>query len=606
MVKQTHIWLLGLVLSFGLISCSKYLDLKPKDFLSPTNFYQSESDFESAAAAVYDNLGSGNLYANRSLIYLGLEADEGYWWRTGIENGVRVNNFTASDIDLTNYWIQLYIGIARANSLLKNVDPNAVDLAPRIKEIRGEVLFLRAYSYFLLVQSFGDVPLILEPAIDPNLVEVPRTNARVVYKQIIEDMTEAEGLVGDIKSIGFGGRVSKSAVRGILARVCLHFAGNPYNESGMYELARTWASKVIDDVQAGHKLNEKYSDVFINYAQDKYDINESIWELEFWGNRGDGYSEAGFVSSYLGPRSDNATTGIAYGGVKVTGSLYNLYKEGDDRKYWAIAHFFYSATGANGAKSFSYPANNAAIYNLYVGKYRREYELVIPKGNQFGPNNLPLLRFSDVLLMYAEAENEISGPTEKAVNYVNEIRKRSWSTGVKSITITNGGSGYTSVPTVVFGSGNAQAVATISGGKVTKVTLAMDDVTGYKRGSKYATPPAISFVGGGGSGATAVADIYHVEDAMLTTGETASKENFRKFLQDERARELCFETLRKHDLIRWGIYVSQMHKTADQIKLDANGWFEVIYRRVEEKHNLWPIPTYERTLNRALTQNPGW
>src|SRR5699024_4914982 len=92
---------------------------------------------------------------------------------------------------------------------------------------------------------------------------------------------------------------------GILARVCLYMAGEPVKDVSKYEEARMWAKKVIDDVEANHSLNPSFSQVFINLAQDKYDVNESIWEVEFKGNGSDAFSEEGQVGYVNGPRSTN-------------------------------------------------------------------------------------------------------------------------------------------------------------------------------------------------------------------------------------------------------------------------------------------------------------
>src|SRR5690606_25371999 len=140
-----------------------------------------------------------------------------------------------------------WIGIGRANFLLAYVDKNP-EIPQEVRDrIRGEALFLRAHYYSLLVRMFGGVPLVLDPVTSPNDVHVPRATAQEVYDQVIKDMKEAEGLVADIQSLGYGGRVNKSAVRGMLARVYLHMAGEPLKDISKYEEARTWTKKIIDE-----------------------------------------------------------------------------------------------------------------------------------------------------------------------------------------------------------------------------------------------------------------------------------------------------------------------------------------------------------------------
>ncbi len=522
--------LAGAVLLMVTTSCSKFLDTKPTDFLSPVNYYETEAQLGLALNGVYDQLGSIGLYGNRIMYIIGFEGDEAYYTRN-TPGGVYSNDYTSGHPEIRRYWLECYAGINRANVLLQNIDKNEGIAAGYRDLVRGETLFLRAYYYFLLVQSYGAVPLILEPITDINNINVPRTPAEEVYEQIIADMTTAEQLVKPITEVGFGGRVSKSAVRGILARVCLHMAGYPVRDESKYEAARGWARKVMDDAAAGHELNPDFSDIFIRYARDEYDIKESIWEVEFWGIAG-AYDETTYHGYVNGPISSNPNTGQGFGGLRITAELYHLFDEADLRRDWSIANFTYNATGPSGSKTtITLPPTDANLYNRYPAKFRREYEVQIPKSTNSSPQNFPLLRFADVLLMFAEADNQVNnGPSSQAYEAINQVRRR----------------GY---------------------GKLLP-------------------------------GATEV-------DAFDVSGHT--KETFHQLIIDERSRELSIEELRKHDLIRWGIYVSTMHRVGNNIlRHIPNAFYAPWYLAVEEKHNLWPVPLTEFSLNPALVQNEGW
>lgn len=404
-------------------SCTdEFLDTTPTDFISPANYYETEEHLEYALAAVYSVLASNEVYAITMLVWFANEADEGYYARENRLVGVDVHNYSPSEQRIEAHWSGLYNGIQRANLLLANIDKNpSIDQAIRDR-IRGEALFLRSYYYFLLVQHFGAVPLIIEPTMSTDNVTIPRTPAKDVYERIIEDMERAEKLVPPITSVGFGGRISKSAVRGILARVNLYMAGYPIRDVSRYAAARDWAKMVMDDAEAGHELNSDYTQIFINYAQDKYDIKESIWEVEFFGNTENAYNETGRVGGYIGIPTSNRDIGNSYGFIGVTSKLYGLYEEDDVRRDWNIAPFTYNA---NGEKQYFASTAPKDLYNRRVGKYRREYEVVIPKANYCGPINWPLLRYSDVLLMYAEADSEANGaPTTEAIAALNEVRAR--------------------------------------------------------------------------------------------------------------------------------------------------------------------------------------
>jgi hypothetical protein len=373
------------------------------------------------------------------------------------------------------------------------------------------------------------VPLIVKPVVSANDTDVPRASEKEIYDQILKDMTEAEKLVTDISALGYGGRVSKSAVRGILARVCLSMAGYPLKDVTKYKEASKWAKMVMD---AGiHSLNPDYSQIFINYAQDKYDIKESIWEVEFWGNRFGIFKETGQVAGVNGPPSSNSETGVAVGGLFATAKLYKLYEPGDLRRDWSIANFTYNKTGPNGSKTLIKDTTTASLYDRAGGKWRREYELVTPKSAQWTPQNLPLLRYSDVLLMYAEAENEVNnGPTAEAYQAINLVRKRAF-------------------------------------GKLLPGAANPD------------------------------------EHDLKNLGH----DSFFKQIVDERSRELCFELLRKPDLIRWGLFVSVMNAEGNEIEKDVPGaYFAQRYKNVLPKHVVYPIPESELATNKALVQTPGW
>jgi hypothetical protein len=159
-----------------------------------------------------------------------------------------------------------------------------------------------------------------------------------------------------------------------------------------------------------------------------------------------------------------------------------------------------------------------------VGKYRREWELVKPGSANSTPTNFPLLRFSDVLLMYAEAENEVHGaPTPAALDALNKVRERA-------------------------------------------------------KASLY-------------TGANTISD----------------KNEFFDRIVEERSRELCFEGLRKPDLIRWGIFIPVMKSVAAEMaQHGATAFYALAYKNAGERHLLFPIPSKDLSLNTALVQNPNW
>ncbi|GEP94592.1 RagB/SusD family nutrient uptake outer membrane protein [Chitinophaga cymbidii] len=508
-------------------SCKKLLDTKPTDFLSPVNYYQTDKQLDFALAAVYDVMGDAGFYKQIYTARMGNEADDGFYFRNTVIAGVQVYNFSPTDNDVQNLWQSLYDGINRANMLLAAI-PNAASASDSAKSrIRGEALFLRGYYYFMLVQHWGGVPLITEPTTSVNNVDIAKSTIREVYTQILKDMEEAEGLVLSSPAAITAGRVNKSAVRGLLARVNLFMAGYPLQETARYTAARDWALKIMDDMEAGHRLNPDYQQIFINYAQDKYDIKESIWEVEFWGNNTNAYNETGCVGAWLGIQSSDQSIGVGYGFVNATSRLYKLYNENDLRRDWNIAPFSYSGT-TKVAKA-STPAS--ALWTRNCGKFRREYETLTPKSNNATPQNMPLLRYSDVLLMFAEADNEVNKqPSARAFQALNEVRRRAFGKLLPDAT-----------------------------------NITEFDISGL------------------------------------------DYESFQQEIRDERSRELCFELFRKQDLIRWGIFITNMKAIENMVSLEASGqYYSLAFRNVSARHLLFPIPARELALNKALRQNDNW
>ena len=541
------IWIISLASVIGLagLGCSDFLEREPKNMLYPDTYYTSQPHPQPALTGAASTLGDTNLYRNNHTTALDNNADTPYYFRSTYTYGPVIYNHTASDAGVSNLWTILYKGIGRANLLLYKL-PQA-EVEEKVKErIKGEALFLRGYFYFLLVQTFGSVPLVLEPTLVPENMSVPQSSPADVYAQILKDMEMAEGLVFTLNDVNHAGRVTQSAVRGILARVCLYMAGEPVNDITKYKDARYWCKKVMEDTEFKHELNPDYRQVFINLAQDKYDTKESIWEVEFWGNLSDAYGETGIIGGMNGINNDyDSEIGIARGMYAATGTFYKIYEEDDTlRRDWNIAPFTYSSTPdeKDNSKYYTVKVYHApeSYWRRYLGKYRREMETLVPKAAHNTPINYPLLRYSDVLLMYAEAENELfKMPTGAAYNAINQVRRRAF-------------------------------------GKLMEGAV---DVDKYDvRGLDY--------------------------------------RSFQKIVREERSRELCFESLRKGDLIRWGIFVERMHEVADDIEQDMADVKEVNYkpasycvtgfRNVSEKHILQPIPAKELSLNRLLKQNPSW
>ena len=249
--------------AFAFTAC---LDTLPEDFTSPSTWYKNQKELEASLASVYDPLR--DCYS----VYLSVEFSQGSDECFSKESTPKLvpyyYNYDAGNNSIKVVWQELYKGIDNANVLLENADNASCD-AEVIRRIKGEALFLRAYYHFLLTAYWGDVPLRLESTKSAEDVHKPRTASEEVYRTVIADMADACDMVADIRTLGFGGRVSKQAVKGILARVCLNAAGR-LGKSEYYAEARKWAWSLMEEGVCS--LNPDYSDVFIKLMQDEYDI----------------------------------------------------------------------------------------------------------------------------------------------------------------------------------------------------------------------------------------------------------------------------------------------------------------------------------------------
>jgi len=653
----------------GLGSCKKFLSTTPTSFLPPAAYYTG-SNLTNALAGVYNPLFNAGVYGSAMFYQLGACTDEGFYGGAGrvLTTGVQVYSFDYTNGDVNNFWTTLYTGIERANELMVHVNPN--DTSATTQAIYGEALFLRAYYHFLLVSSFGDIPLKTAPTNSLDSLNLPRTATAKVYAQIVADMKTAEGKVLTADKMPYSSRVTKTTVEGILARVCLYMAGYPLQDHSQYANALAWATKV--ESSGLHSLNPSYSQFFINEASDIYDIREQMWEADFSGNNTTTQQTGGWIGSANGiPFTSTATysnvtgssdyiyldSGYSYGFIWATAKLYNLYDVTDARRDWAIQCFNYAFNTATAPPIVSRtPITGAFAYNRTPAKWRRPYEKVYPKNKNYTPENFPILRYADVLLMLAEAELNVNGSTPTALAAINQVRERGYgltasTAPVKAMTLVTPGSGYTMAPVVGatnLGSGLAYTT-TMSGGAITAITLtaggsgftsaptvyignAWAPKVAYtvntqvvNAGNLYTvttagistTTPPIQASGASTAAATGAVFTYAgvaatASTTLLTQADVDLTSVTMQNIMDERARELCFESLRRPDLIRWGIFIPTMKSVASDIAnapvFTTNSKTQAVlgYNNISDRNLLFPIPSSEMTVNKAIIQNPGW
>lgn len=405
-------YILALLLLFMVTGCDDFLEKYPLDTVNTENFYQTESDAIAAINAAYQPLQRPKLHNMRMWttdIIAGnsevganpVEAND------GIETKDQARFITTTD---NRGVLDLYQGpapgILYANIVLEKVP--AINMDETLKNrILGEAKFLRAYYYFILVRFFGDVPLILEPQTPGDDLRPARTPKDQVYSQIITDLEEAINQLPPREDYTAAdkGRASKGSAVGMLAKVHLTL--------GNWDKVVTLCNQVTD---LGYQLNSDYA---ANFNPETENSIESLFEVQYLNpvnNFWDDANQSSWTTNFMGPR-DSPLTSVGWGWNQPTQEFVDSYETGDLRKDITI---FYEGGPQFDGKD--YKASMSYVTGYSVRKFVLPASYV-PTGSSGSPLNWPVLRYADVLLMKAEALNEL-GMTDLAEEPLNLVRER--------------------------------------------------------------------------------------------------------------------------------------------------------------------------------------
>lgn len=390
--------LTGLFLTLCFTSCD-VLDQTPESSFTPENFYKNADDAKAAVSSVYDLMNTAEMY-NQIIWILQDQATDDSEWGGGRSTANQAKNdldkytFTPATSTFQSLWTATYRAINRANTVIDRVPTVPMDNDLKNRMV-AEAKFMRGFYYFNLVRLFGGVPLVVKETTSLNDLAVSRASADEVYKQIIQDFTDAEAVLPTTYGAGDRGRATKGAAKAFLAKVYLTRQDWPK--------ASAKAKEVID--LGVYDIWANYADVF---AIGNKNGKEAIFEIQALGG---GVGEGSFMQGYMRPNFDRVNGVAGFGDDPVTDNLYFTYRSDDKRRNVNLR--LYTPTGT--------PAAPASVtFPCYVYKYLDP----TATGNGDGANNFPLLRYADVLLMYAEALNEQTPASAEAYANVNRIRSR--------------------------------------------------------------------------------------------------------------------------------------------------------------------------------------
>lgn len=397
-MKFTHhiIYKTALV-AFLLASCGKgFVDLTPVSSITSSNFYKTEEDFRNAISGAYNALRTGGTYGVDSYIFGEIRSDNSMAVASGsVTDQDEFDRFYIRTTNpyINNRWSNSYTAIARCNAILGRIDPIAMNSALKDRII-GEAKFLRALFYFNLVRTFGDVPLVLKEITNADEgYEYGRNPIAEVYAQIEKDLTEAADALPPSYTGADIGRATEGAARAILGRVLL--------TQKKHALAAVQLKAVIDLNQ--YDLVPVYADFF--KVSNKNNI-ETIFDVQYKsGGVGQGNP---WPNSFAPQNSGNAVIMFGGGGNNVPmDDLIDEYEADDERKDATVATSYVNANGV------TIPGN-------FVKKYHD-----VPAINNDNGNNIPIIRYADVILMYAECLNEAGYVANgDAFMYLNDVRER--------------------------------------------------------------------------------------------------------------------------------------------------------------------------------------
>lgn len=428
---------LAVIITVGAtVSCKKYLTETPVASVGTTTAFSNVANATESVLGVYANLAGDQGYGIRLSMYYTVDQDEMVGPANnaapdGDRRDIARYGATSTNAQLEAPWENLYTGIERANICIKNIplmsaytSGSAADQAS-LKRLYGEALTLRAQFYFELIRNWGDVPAPFVPSADQTNLYLTRTDRDVIYTHILADLLTAESLVPWRSAVTRDERITLGAVKGLRARIALFRGGYSLRNATAtmsqdadyltyYKICNSECADLMAN-RAQHTLEPTFQGLFQNYM-DAHTLDatyEVLFEVAMGGGSGVADSKLGY---YDGPRVNN----LGNSSLTATPTYFYAFDPNDLRRDVTIAPYF---TNLDGTKVLQ------KLIALPSGKFRRDWitnPSISPTSasNYFGVN-WPILRFADILLMFAETDNEINGaPSAAAISAFNEVRLR--------------------------------------------------------------------------------------------------------------------------------------------------------------------------------------
>ncbi len=442
-VKSTML----MALTFTTNGCKDFMEVQPVSQYSVAQVFSDVSNATTAVIGVYDELMGDNGYGIRISQYYPFDSDEMIC--TGnLDNGRRGiarYQLLLSNAEIRNPFLQLYRGIEKANLCLEQIPQMAqyskgtATEQKDLKRLHGEALVLRATFYFELIRNWGDVPAPMQPAYTQKDLFYPQANRDETYDKLIADLKIASDLLPWRTEVTRNERITKGAAKALRARMAMHRGGYSLRtDSKMmerradyltyYKIARDECAELMAN-RTQHTLVPVFEDIWKKYiCTFTYDPQgELIYEVGAGGANSNSDSRMG---NYNGINCNASSRyGSGGGSIQPLPNYFYAFDTLDTRRDITIGPY---QVNANNTKS---PRTLGAMCDA---KWSKLWRVPLLPGTALNPGfNWVIIRFSDVLLMFAEAENEINGsPTPAAIAAFEEVRKRAYKGNETKIGVT--------------------------------------------------------------------------------------------------------------------------------------------------------------------------
>lgn len=437
--RNSLVYFLTIILILA-TSCSEDLELNPKDSLTPENFYTNPENFETALYGIYDGLQSRGMYNFISLSdAISDNAVAQFVSVSDLQNFGKAQQSSSVNNTIRDYYQHPFVVIQRANLLLENIDNEGVITDEERNSIRSEARALRAIAYARLVYYFGDIPLFTKSLNRNEILNLTRSPRKEVIDFILSELKSS---AIDLKNTPFGGqtgRLTKQAVLGMLARFSVYEArldNITWNEALIATQNAINASKTAGNILFidgdGTNGENNYKSIFYEDNEDNKEILFSV-KYDLLDQAEPSYERYGILGGtlYMSVHKNFVEDFYTTDGLSITNSssIYdplNPYLNRDPRLNATI--IVPGSQYSNGGRldRLTSTSNTNALTSFFVRKQvtKNGDDKLFLNDNNKASLDVIVLRYAEILLLFAEAENEVNGPTQAAYNAINGVRNR--------------------------------------------------------------------------------------------------------------------------------------------------------------------------------------